>query len=66
MIPSGVEVFVALAPFDMRSSFDRRPQIFFLARTGDEALLAVPGVSPRHVKALCKAFPATPAPWATK
>ena len=32
----------------------------------DEALLAVPGVSPRHVKALRKVYPAKPTPLTTK
>lgn len=39
MIPSGVEVFVALAPVDMRSSFDRlsgvaKEQVGYEARSG--------------------------------
>ena len=39
MIPSGVEVFVALAPEDMRSSFDRlsgvaKEQVGYEARSG--------------------------------
>ena len=39
MIPSGVEVFVALAPVDMRSSFDRlsgvaKEQVGYEARRG--------------------------------
>ena len=39
MIPSGVEVFVALAPVDMRCSFDRlsgvaKEQVGYEARSG--------------------------------